>query len=178
MRQIFLSGHGGWTPSQGYTEVPKGCKINFYTHFAKNLITGMEYKILDGSYTEVERTIGEFNQCPNMVLSGQEASWTERSKAKLKNRNDIDWGLITPPEHGRYSLSQIFSYYGKKQESVELHWMACQTLGLKQVGGRSLGVNAGDFAHDHTRPAQFRIKKIGAGGTEYIWMTGDCAVVN
>ena len=177
MRQIFLSGHGGWTPKQGYTSVPKGCKINFYTHFAKNLITGMEYQILEGKYTEIERTIDEFNQCPNMILSGQEASWTERSKNKLKHRNDIDWGLITPPEHGRYALSQIFAYYEKKQEAVELHWMACQTLGLKSAGGSAVGVNAGDFAHDSSKPAQFRISKVGTG-TQYIWMTGDGTVVN
>ena len=43
-RKIFLSGHGGWEPSQGYTKLPKGCKIHFYTHFAKNMMTGMEHQ--------------------------------------------------------------------------------------------------------------------------------------
>lgn len=173
MRQIFLTGHGGWKPSQGYTKVPKGCKINFYTHFAKNLITGMEYKILEGSYADIERTINQFMTCPNMVLSGQDVSWTEASKKRLKGRQDIDWGLITPPVKGRHQLSQIFAYFEKKQEEVEFHWMACQTLQLRQVGGRAFGLNAGDFAHDPTTPAQFRIKKVTTGGTVYEWMTGD-----
>ena len=170
MKQVFLSGHGGWTPQQGYTQVPKGCKINFYTHFAKNLITGMEYKILEGSYNEIERTIEEYKQCPNMKLSGQEASWTQKSKDKLKGRTDIDWALLTPPEKGFYSLSSVFKYFAEKRESVEFHWMACQTLGLKQVGGRGFGLNAGDFAHDPSTPAQFRITKQQDGGTVYEWI--------
>jgi hypothetical protein len=170
MKQVFLSGHGGWTPKQGYTNVPKGCKINFYTNFAKNLITGMEYQILDGSYTNIDRTINEYMQCPNMLLSGQDKSWTDKSKERLKNRNDIDWALITPPEKGRHMLSSIFAYFETKSEAVEFHWLACQTLQLKQVGGRAHGLNAGDFAHDPSQPAQFRITTTGNGGTVYTWI--------
>ena len=33
--KVVIGGHGGWTPADGYTKVPKGCSIAFYTEFSK-----------------------------------------------------------------------------------------------------------------------------------------------
>ena len=60
MANIFISAHGALKPAFGYTKVPRGVTVVFYTHFAKNLITGMEYKVLEGSYLENDRSITEF----------------------------------------------------------------------------------------------------------------------
>lgn len=164
---IFLSGHGGWEPSQGYTQVPRGCKVHFYTHFAKNLITGMEYKILEGTYNNIERTIDEFMMCPNMLLSEQEESWTQASRAALARRNDPDCVLLPAPSEG-FTLNQLFSAWADAGlDSAEFHWLACQTLKLRQVGGRNFGLNAGDFAHENTNPGRYRIRK--AGG-QFEWI--------
>ena len=170
MLQAFLSGHGGWTAAQGYVQVPKGCKVHFYTNFAKNLITGMEYMILEGTYTEIDRTIDEYHQCPNMKLSSQDKSWTDKSSAKLKARKDIDWALVTAPAGKSVTLNDVFEYYKQKNQVAEFHWLACQTLGLQQVGGWKFGLNAGDFAHDASKPAQYRItQKKADGGTIFQW---------
>jgi hypothetical protein len=161
--EVFLSGHGGWKPANGYTTVPKGCSIAFYTNFAKNLITGMEYKILEGSWTQTDRVIEEFKSCPNMLLSKQDADWTERSRKMLNLRNDPTAKLLTTPTS--IDLSDFFEYWVKKGAGpANFHWMACQTLQLKQSGGRNVGLNAGDFAHDPSQPGRFRLS--GAGNVD------------
>jgi len=160
-RHIFLSGHGGWKPDQGYTQVPKGCRIHFYTNFAKNLITGMEYQILEGTYNTIDRTIEEYMSCPNMKLSAQDGSWTTKSENSLAKRNDPNCLLLPSPPEG-ITLAELFKGWTENSlPGVDFHWMACQTLGLNKVGGRSFGLNAGDFAHDRSRPGRYRITLTG-----------------
>ncbi|MDX2151854.1 MAG: hypothetical protein SFV54_14035 [Bryobacteraceae bacterium] len=162
-KHVFLSGHGGWKPSQGYTNVPKGCKIHFYTNFAKNLITGMEYQILEGTYNTIDRTIEEYKSCPDMRLSAQDDSWTKKSEASLAKRNDSNCVLLPSPPGGLL-LSELFKLWNDSQlPGVEFHWLACQTLGLSQVGGRQYGLNAGDFRHDTSQPGRYRIHQTGGG---------------
>lgn len=162
MANLFLSGHGGWKPEYGYTNVPRGVSVVFYTHFAKNLITGMEYKILDGSYTTVDRVIGEFSPCPNMQISGQDDEWTKKSESKL---NKAHWGndaaVIGVPKGESGKLDEFFDALAgemRQRDTLTIHWLACSTLQLKQVGGRSHGLNAGDFQHE-AKPGRYRIKK-------------------
>nr|WP_156799106.1 hypothetical protein [Gemmatimonas aurantiaca] len=162
MANMFLSGHGGWKPAFGYVQVPRGVSVAFYTHFAKNLITGMEYKILDGSYTTVDRVIGEYSQCPNMQISGQEAAWTTKSESKL---NKAYWGdksmVIGVPEGQNGKLQEFFDLLSKtmnRGDTCTIHWLACSTLQLSQVGGRNHGLNAGDFKHDPNSQGRYRIR--------------------
>ncbi|HBY60253.1 MAG TPA: hypothetical protein DEH78_10545 [Solibacterales bacterium] len=166
-KHVFLSGHGGWKPGQGYTTVPRGCRIHFYTHFAKNLITGMEHKILDGSYNTIDHTVEEYKSCPNLRLSHQEDSWTQKSQAKLATRGDPNCILLPSPPTG-FSLAELFQEWNDSQlPGVEFHWLACQTLGLKQVGGRQFGLNAGDFSHASGSPGRYRIKDVGG---KFTWI--------
>jgi len=165
--QLFLSGHGGWKPVNGYTQVPKGCSITFYTNFAKNLITGMEYQILAGTYHESDRTIREYMSCPNMQLSAQDDDWTQKSRSELAKRHDANCVLFESPPDG-LALADLFeAWVGQNLPAVDFHWMACQTLQLKKVGGRAFGLNAGDFAHDPSRPGRYRITLV--DGT-YRWI--------
>lgn len=162
---IFLSGHGGWKPSYGYTQTPRGVSVVFYTHFAKNLMTGMEDKILQGTYTQSDRVIGEFSMCPNMQISGQPAAWTADSEAKL---NKAYWGndahVFGAPEGKEAKLDEFFAGLTEmlsQGDTLTVHWLACSTLQLKPKGGRAFGLNAADFQHDK-KPGRgrYRIKKV------------------
>jgi hypothetical protein len=163
MPHIFISGHGGWKPEYGFTQVPRGVKVHFYTHFAKNLMTDMEYRILDGSFTDKDRTIEEYAQCPNMRASGQPDSWTETSENKL---NKAVWGndsmVVGVPEGDAANLAELFKeldvLMNGVDETLEIHWLACSTVQLKQVGGRSHGLNAADFRHHGDKPGRYRIR--------------------
>ncbi len=170
---LFLSGHGGWKPSFGYTQTPRGVSVVFYTHFAKNLMTDMEDKILQGSYTQSERVIGEFSTCPNMEISGQPAAWTANSESKL---NRAYWGndaqVFGVPDGEEANLDELFTDLTKKMsqgDTLTLHWLACSTLELNPQGGKAFGVNAEDFQHHARKPGRgrYRIEKV--DGT-YTWI--------
>lgn len=168
-KQIFLSGHGGWKPADGYVQVPKNCRVHFYTYFAKNLMTDMEYQILRGEYTAIDRTIEEHSKCPNMRLYPQEQGWTVRAKDELKKRHDDNCLVFSMPEElpdrstpykKGVRLRWVFDFFERwlvHEGGAEFHWMACQTLQLKQVGGRAHGLNAEDFAHHLNTPGRYRI---------------------
>jgi hypothetical protein len=135
-------------------------------------MTGMEYKILAGTYTEKDRSIGEYNQCPDMRVSGQPDEWTAKSEANLST---AFWGaaaaVIGVPEGESAHLSELFSEMSEHMrnegftETIEIHWLACSTLQLKQVGGRAFGLNAGDFGHHTDKPGRYRI----TAGNKHIW---------
>ena len=160
MRHLFLSGHGGWKPEYGYATVPRGVSVYFYTHFAKTLMTSMEKLILTGAYTTTDRIVGELSQCPNMQISGQPDAWTTASEAHL---NKAYWGdesmVLGVPEGEKGRLADFFAMASgamAQGDKVAIHWIACSTLQLKQVGGRSIGLNADDYRHD-TRKGHYRI---------------------
>jgi hypothetical protein len=161
MAHLFLSGHGGWHPKLGYTKVPADCSVNFYTHFAKLLITGMEYQILRGTYTEVESTFGQWTMVPNMKLYGQPEQWTKRSEKELKR--DV-WGqnamvFALDDEDDEATLSEIFAEINngpRLPENLEFHWLACSEVQLRKAGGADIGFNAGDFNHDKGSGGRYR----------------------
>ncbi len=150
---IFLSGHGGWTPSDGFTKVPARCAVHFYTHFAKLLMTDMEEKILRGKWTHAERSHGAFMTVPNMTLYGQPADWTKNAKKRL---NRSVWGndaeiLAAPNEDDQINLSELFDLLteeGPLPEDLNFHWLCCSHVSLKEAGGADIGFNASDFVHN------------------------------
>lgn len=150
---IFLSGHGGWTPSSGFTKMPARCSLHFYTHFAKLLMTDMETKILAGSWRTVERSHGPYMTAPNMTLYGQPAAWTQRAEKALDHGV---WGadatiLALPDEDDEATLSELFEEMikaGPLEEDVHFHWLCCSHVDLKPAGGADVGFNASDFVHN------------------------------
>ena len=70
MANIFVFGHGGWKPADGYTVIPAGTSVKFYTEanklmsvaFATQLITGQA----PGAQPDLEA--GPFRSVQNMRL--------------------------------------------------------------------------------------------------------------
>ena len=161
MAHVFLSGHGGWHPKLGYTKVPAGCSVNFYTHFAKLLITGMEYRILRGDYNQVESNFPQFSMVPNMKLYGQPEAWTQKSENELQSNA---WGAnamiyALDDEDDETTLSEIFAEINENPrlpEDLEFHWLACSEVQLRKAGGADIGFNAGDFNHDRGSGGRYR----------------------
>ena len=77
--------------------------------------------------------------------------------------------VLGVPEGESANLSDIFEMFEEDMgqgDEVTIHWLACSTLQLKQVGGRDHGLNAGDFGHRSDKPGRYRIKK---AGNKYAW---------
>jgi hypothetical protein len=141
MSTTFLAGHGQWNITDGYAEVPKGCSITFYTEFSKNLFTADMKAIIGGTFTGTPKlVVEEYRSCPNYLLSGDSVSLVACQQLLL-GRNDPNLGLIMF-NNGQVRLSEIFAYFKKQNTQTHFIWCACRYTNLKDMGGKTIGVNA------------------------------------
>lgn len=186
-RIVFLHGHGGWKPQDGYTKVPKGCSISFYTHFAKLLNQTMVVKIMDGTFNgELDRTVGQFGSVPDLVMSNlpqaQLTSQENRFFAGIgqPTPNGDQPVLCTlpaaPPTH-RCSLATLMNHVRENMTGeIEFRWLCCQSLGLKQVGGRALGLNASDRTAMNGHQGEYLFKWLDGGQVQTKWVKSNSSI--
>jgi hypothetical protein len=136
MAKVFLAGHGSWTIKDGYTTVPKGCSIDFYTDNAKNMFTTDMFSIVAGTYASAaSSTVGEFKTCPNYRLYPDNTN-----SAALQNNIEANATLYMTNQVAGEKLSDIIGRYPAGTQFV---WCCCRYNDLKEAGGKSVGVNAG-----------------------------------
>lgn len=159
VHNIFLAGHGNWFPNYGFTQVPKGCKIHFYTEFAKTLNRRMSLTIETGEYREILRTVDEYKMCPNLRLSTQQASWSKDDVEAVEQRNEPNCSVVfceTVVPNSRFvHLETIFEYVDRVYRNcrheilIEFHWIACLTAqassGSYNRAALIIGRNVDDF---------------------------------
>jgi hypothetical protein len=177
--KIFLHGHGTWKPDMGYTQVPKGCSIVFYTHFAKLLNATMVRQILGGTYVQnaeelegrIDRRIGQYKTAPNLRISSLTAGQLQNAHRWFSGTGAILHTLPAAPPVVRRNLDALMDEciqaYG---EDLEFHWLCCQALGLTRVGGRALGVNASDRTAQVGREGYYLFKWNEGGVPKTKWV--------
>lgn len=141
MSITYLAGHGQWNLRDGYTEVPAGCTITFYTEFSKNLFTADMKAIIGGTFAGTPKlVVWEYRSCPNYVLSGDSVSLAACQQL-LTGRNDPNLGLIMFAT-GERKLSDLFADYKARSAHTDFIWCACRYTSLHDAGGKAVGVNA------------------------------------
>ncbi len=152
--RIFLTGHGGWSPKNGYFLIPSHTAVSFYTENAKLMLSTDVYKIVAGSWpTPPVLVIGEHKTCQNMTLYPDDKEYVNKTlSALMKNpdRNNCDVVRVTSP----INLKDIVTAH----PGNDYVWACCRDLSLtptaleKQVGAvrlpgtnlaRDSGINAG-----------------------------------
>jgi hypothetical protein len=153
--KIFLTGHGGWTPKNGYFSVPAGTSVTFYTENAKLMLSTDVYKIVEGTWTHpASSVVGAYKSCQNMTLYPDDKEYVNKTLSALMknpNRDQCDVVRVTSP----LNLKDIV----EKHPGNEFVWACCRDLSLspsaldKNLGGgktlqgstlaRDSGINAG-----------------------------------
>jgi hypothetical protein len=139
MATVFLAGHGSWATADGYTMVPRGCSIEFYTENAKNMFTTDMFDIVKGTYSGSSASkVSQFGSCPNYRLFPDIVN-------KTKLQQDLQAGarLYMTDDAAGKPLSDIF---GQFPEGTDFVWACCRFNTLRDAGGKSVGVNAGQGA--------------------------------
>jgi len=180
---VFLHGHGSWHPQMGYTKVPQGCSVSFYTHFAKLLNQTMVAKIFDGSFAgELERTVGQFMTLPNLRMSsltvGQK-TWAENMWAgsPIAPGKGILMLPAAPPTQRRTLDELMASAVKQLGNDIQFRWLCCQSLALKQVGGRALGLNASDRTAQTGHEGHYLFKWTDENGLAHQkWVRSDSSI--
>lgn len=143
---IFIHMHGSWSPEDGYAFVPKGCRVTFWSPFAKLMHKTMVEALLEDKWTgKAERVVTEYKAVPNMKLSPLTPAQLAGDKLKYSTKP----GRVYVSTNKASSLDLTMKDLRTEHASEELnfHWLCCQELELKLAGGRTLGVNSGDFRH-------------------------------
>jgi hypothetical protein len=160
MSTIFLAGHGDWSTTDGYAKLPSRCSMTFYTEFSKNMFTADMLAIIGGTFTgTVKSKVGEYMTCPNYTLHGDTLN-RAACQQLLTARNDPSLALAMW-DNGSMTLSDIFAYYDSQRASIDFVWCACRFTGLKDAGGKTVGVNGAQGSYGN-RNAQGQLAPNGA----------------
>lgn len=183
MPTLLLHGHGTWKPDDGFTQVPKHCSISFYTHFAKLLNKTMVRQILLGTMTQgYDRTVGQFETVPNLVLSSLTAGQHTWASSTIVPNGRLLWMLPPSPPTRRYKLDFIMEQFVEALEPsannpLNFEWLCCQSLSLNKVGGRSLGLNASDRTVQAGHGGQYLFKWVdGTGAAQTKWVQSNSSL--
>ena len=153
---IVFSGHGGWNPSDGFTQLPGKCQIKYYTMNAKCLSDGLGGDIDRGRVAglEPDQEDGAFCTTPNMRLypphglhirkpSGNWHTLTYNSAVPSDDKN-IQLTIQDRFKDG-VTLEKLIEYLDSALIGFDVTflWAACRALGLKETPfGQAIGVNA------------------------------------
>lgn len=175
---VYLHGHGGWAPSMGFTQVPKKCSISFYTHFAKLLNATMVQKIFAGTYLgDFDRTIEAFGTVPNLrmdSLTTAQRQWAINSTAG--SGKTLVMLPAAPPNRSR-TLAQLMEWSVENiGPELDFRWLCCQSLSLKQQGGRKLGLNASDRTAQDGHEGQYLFKWVENGVEQTRWVNSNSSI--
>ena len=155
MRTIFLCGHGNWDPNQGFTDMPKGCSMTFYTHHAKTMLQDAVEQIVGGTYTgEPRQVVPEFKAVPNMRLSPDSDenvldTWKALSENPLQNATLWFVQSATTLKDLFKSRAQRIWRMVAQHQGIAFHWTCCRYVDMPKMtyrltpGGGVLAAIAG-----------------------------------
>lgn len=151
MPTVYLAGHGSWdVKSNGFTTVPRGICVSFYTEAMKNMFTADMFSILEGKYTgDIKQFYEPGSQIPNYTLYPDPTN-EPRCRQLIKARKDQNIGLLMVIPGQTSTMKKLMSIMAPGANVI---WCACRYTELKDVGGKSIGVNAAQGAYG-TRDAQ------------------------
>jgi hypothetical protein len=152
---IVFSGHGSWDPGKdGYTSLPKNCKIEFYTQNMKTLSDNLGGSLDRGVTTGLipDQTGSAYSSVPNMrlypptglnIMQPPLSTWTILELPGYAPGNDKNLQVrISYTKPNGMSLSEIFaSLSAALNTEVLMIWSACRAIDLKDAGGSKAGVN-------------------------------------
>lgn len=141
MKTLFIAGHGAWDISNGYTCVPRGCSISFYTEFSKSMFSRDMIEIMSGTYRgTIQQRVEEYKACPNYTIHPDPDKY--QGSHYIVNQRGNNYRLLMNGGGPPTTLSEIF--YGLSQNNIQLDMVfcTCRNTMLKDRGGRSVGFNA------------------------------------
>jgi hypothetical protein len=147
--KVFLTGHGGHKPDDGFFNMPRATSMLFYTMHAKLMLASDVYKVVEGSFTgEPHQIIGEYKSCPNMTLYKDDDKFLAPTNDALKRNPDknncrvLNANILGEPS---IKLKDLLSAIPPDIQ-CEFHWCCCRDLSLKSTargGHGSLATTSG-----------------------------------
>jgi hypothetical protein len=141
--RIFLTGHGGWKPKDGFFSLPAKTRVVFYTENAKLMFASDVRLIVAGKYPHApNQVVEEFMNCQDMTLYPDDESEINPTLSALMNNPDRDLCDVV-----RVTQPTLMSAIVTKNPGHEFVWTCCRDLSMKSTPGddslaRDIGLNA------------------------------------
>jgi hypothetical protein len=169
--EIFMCGHGSYTPDNGFVIVPKGTTVKFYSHFMKTVLKPDTEQLVSGQYAgEPHQVIEAYHNCPNMTLhppdSNEHIAGKENARSMNPNKDNIlvyftddDITLKEFFDNNKDILEDISRKFG----GIDIKWACCRATKFKG-SHRKLADEVGVNAIDRFNQGVFKLryKKRGA----------------
>jgi len=157
--KIFLTGHGGHTPKNGFFALPKDCTMTFYTMYAKLMQEPDVYELVSGRHKGPHhQRIEQYMNCPDMTLYKDDAPFVPKTLIALRKNPDKERCRVFCTNFigvDQVNLRSIVRAIRARMpnEKLDFVWACCRDLSLRHVRGstitRDAGLNAAERLSDH-----------------------------
>ena len=157
--KIFLTGHGGHTPENGFFALPRNCTVTFYTMYAKLMLESDVYELVSGRHTgDYHQRVEAYMSCPNMTLYKDDDYMVPKTMNALSQNPDGSSCRVMCANflgEDEVNLEDLVEGVcrGIPNEQLDFVWTCCQDLSLRHVQGstiaRDSGLNAGQRISDN-----------------------------
>ncbi|TFW31980.1 putative adhesin [Massilia horti] len=135
--KTFICGHGQWDPKDGYTQVPKNCRLTFYTENAKWMNSHEVFELIKGTPTlSPASSHGPYKTVPNMRFFPDDPPLKAYSKA-IK---PADVSLVFTTQARGKQLSELFHAFVNASVNFDIVWACCRDLNLRPTGYKAVRV--------------------------------------
>ena len=141
---VFIAGHGSWPGKAGYTQVPKGCTVRFYSEFNKGITPQQGAGIISGQNAiPAVRVLKEYQSLPNMVISTLGQAETDLlGGAFTPGPNQdrllyIQGAVVYEEDEKNFRLSRVMRRFARAYtgSTFDFHWTACSYPDLYKTPG-------------------------------------------
>ena len=136
MPNVFVFGHGGWTPNDGYAQVPANTSISFFTEANRLMSVDFAVKLMSGTagVVEPDMQVGAFRSVQNMRLYPAPEFHGQVLQAISLAGANVQVRIVQNPAGVR--LQTLLT----ELKGNDITWIACRALQLKVVQTRIGGV--------------------------------------
>jgi len=145
--EVFLAGHGGWSPKDGYTQITRGSTFRFFTQNAKLMLGTDVFKIIENpdTYMDSDSLIGEYRNVQNMTLYPDDPGYllqndAAEKKAKLSGRKVHVFytqraGIKSPSNMKLAVVIPLIVKAASKAgfSGCDFNWVCCRDLSLSST---------------------------------------------
>ncbi|HEX8985204.1 MAG TPA: hypothetical protein VF767_07230 [Bryobacteraceae bacterium] len=136
MPNVFVFGHGGWTPSDGYTQVPANTSIRFFTEANRLMSVDFAVRLMSGTagVVEPDLQVGAYHSVQNLRLHPAPEFHGQVLHAIGLAGVNVQIKVVQNPAGVRLQnlLAQL--------KGNDITWIACRALQLQVVRTRIGGV--------------------------------------
>jgi hypothetical protein len=141
--RVFLTGHGGWQPNNGFFQLPAKTRVVFYTENAKLMLSTDVFLIVGGKYPhQPDQIVEEFKSCQDMTLYPDDEKFVNPTLSALMTNPDKDVCDVVRVTQPTKLSTIVMAHPGH-----EFVWACCRDLSLNSTPGndsraRDMGMNA------------------------------------